>query len=247
MKTITLEPINLSSPTTKKKQNILSKALDIISAPLSQPKTTFTKGISAGAAAVKKSRQKISSGDKKEALKVVGTTLLSTATAAGALLGGSTAAGRTAATSLAKGVAKAAAKKPLLTLAGVGLATTAGGRSLLANIPQKAFEGGRIAGKVLGGEDTGLTTVQKALTAGGLVGAAAVAGKLGYDYLKGKGEKAVEVLPQQIVSQGATVSPLLSSAGVSPQGMITGTAEPVAAQVAPSGAYKPPVVVQVSI
>ena len=71
-----------------------SRALDIISAPLSKPKTTFTKGIGAGADAVRESRGLIAGGDTREALKVVGTTVASTAVAAAAVLG--TAAGATA-------------------------------------------------------------------------------------------------------------------------------------------------------
>lgn len=93
--TTTQGPVQPSQPTTtqptEKKQGFVSKALDVISAPLSQPKTTFTKGIGAGAAAVKESRERISgaatTGEAaREALKVVGTTVASTAVAAGAVL-----------------------------------------------------------------------------------------------------------------------------------------------------------------
>jgi hypothetical protein len=247
MMATTLPTIDLSqSSSSKSKQNILSKALDIISAPLSQPKTTFTKGLSAGAEAVKKSRSKIRSGDTKEALKVVGTTLLSTATAASAVLGGGTAAGRTVATSLGKKVAVAAAKKPLLTLAGVGLATTAGGRKLLTEIPKKAFEGGRIAGKVLGGEDTGLSNVGKALAAGGILGGAAIGGKMLYDKIVG-GKEAVDVLPKQIGVADPSVSPLLSNQGISPQGMITGSSQAPGAIPQTKSQMGAPVIVQVTI
>lgn len=237
---VELSPITLSS--SKKKQNIASKALDVISAPLSKPGVTFTKGLKAGAAAVKESREKISAGDRKEALKVVGTTLLSTATAAGALLGGTTAAGRTVATSLGKKVGAAAARKPLLTLAGVGLATTAGGRTLLKNIPQTAFEGGRIAGKVLGGEDTGLSSVGKALTAGGLLGAGAIGGKLLYDKFT-DGRPAEDALPRQIGVSPPSVSPILTSYT---EGSYSQGAGVQPAEVGNS-AVKGPVIVQVTI
>jgi len=57
----------------------ISKGLDYLSAPLSQPLTFITKGPTAAAAAVSTSRAKISAGDKGEAAKVIGKTLLSTA------------------------------------------------------------------------------------------------------------------------------------------------------------------------
>jgi len=62
-----------------------SKALDIISSPLSQPATFFTKGPGAAAAKVKASRKSIKAG-KSSGFKVIGTTLASTALAAGAIL-----------------------------------------------------------------------------------------------------------------------------------------------------------------
>lgn len=236
------DTIFLNSPAPKKKQNIFSRALDIISAPLSQPGTTFTKGLSAGAAAVKKSRQQISAGDKTQALKVVGTTLLSTGIAAGAVLGGGTAAGRAIATTAGKRVAAAAAKKPLTSLVGVGLATTAGGRSLLKEIPKKAFQGGRIAGKVLGNEDTGISSIGKALAAGGVVGGAAIGGKLLYDKIT-QGEKAKDVLPKQLGVAPPSVSPLLTQVSQAPQAAMGSGAAP--AQVGGS-AVKAPVIVQVT-
>lgn len=69
------------------KQGFVSKALDVISAPLSQPKTFFTKGPLAAAEEVRKSREQIKGGDNIEALKVIGTTVASTVVAAGAVLG----------------------------------------------------------------------------------------------------------------------------------------------------------------
>lgn len=181
------DTIYLSAPAQQKKQNFFSRALDIISAPLSQPSTTFSKGLSAGADKVRESRARISRGDNKEALKVIGTTLLSTGVAAAGVLGAGTMAGRSAVVQGAKVVGRAAAKKPLLALAGVGLATTKGGRMLIKEIPKKAFQGGQILGKVVGGEDPGLT-VGGALKTAGLLGAAAIVGKKGYDLYQGKKE-----------------------------------------------------------
>lgn len=243
---VTLEPIVLGESSKKKKQNIFSRALDIVSAPLSQPGTTFSKGLSAGADKVRKSRAKISSGDKFEALKVVGKTLLSTGLAAGVVLGGGTAAGRTALAQAGKGVAGAAAKKPLLTLAGVGLASTKGGRDLLKTVPQKAFEGGRIAGKVLGGEETGLSGVGKAAAAGGLLGAAAVAGKLLKDKLTR--DKAVEVLPSLNQLGRAEPEPpkILEKFG-NPQQELTGSSTPQPVKVGENSAVRGPLIVQVNI
>ena len=57
-------------------------ALDIISAPLSQPGATLSGGIRAGAAAVRESRGKIAGGDSAEQAKVALTTILTTATLA---------------------------------------------------------------------------------------------------------------------------------------------------------------------
>lgn len=82
--------IQLNSPANNLgKQNFLSKVLDIISAPLSQPVTTFTKGITAGAAKVKETREKIATG-KASGAQVIATTLGTTALIGGTIasLGG---------------------------------------------------------------------------------------------------------------------------------------------------------------
>lgn len=62
------------------------KVMDTISAPLSQPRETFKNGLKAGSEAVAESREKIQSGDRYEAGKVIGQTVLSTAVTAAALL-----------------------------------------------------------------------------------------------------------------------------------------------------------------
>jgi hypothetical protein len=67
-----------------------SRILDIISAPLSQPKTFLTKGIGAAADKVASTRAAISSG-KASGLKVIGTTLASTAVVGASVLGGAAA------------------------------------------------------------------------------------------------------------------------------------------------------------
>ena len=81
----------LKQPKEKPKQGFIGKALDIISAPLSQPKTTFTEGIGAGAEAVREKREEIRTAETtgeaaRLALGVVGTTVATTAVAASAIL-----------------------------------------------------------------------------------------------------------------------------------------------------------------
>lgn len=72
-----------------KPQGVVSKALDIAAAPLSQTKETLTKGPLAGGRAVRASRERIEAGVEGEAGRVIGRTLLGTAAAAGgALVGG---------------------------------------------------------------------------------------------------------------------------------------------------------------
>lgn len=87
--------------------SIASKGLDYLSAPLSQPLTFITKGPTAAAEAVKSSRTKIASGDNKEAAKVIGKTLATTAI----LAGGTLAAAGSAAGGVAGGVARSAVTK----------------------------------------------------------------------------------------------------------------------------------------
>jgi len=63
-------------------QGGVAGALDLISAPLSQPGATLSGGFEAGAAAVRESRAKIAGGDSAEQAKVALTTILTTATLA---------------------------------------------------------------------------------------------------------------------------------------------------------------------
>jgi hypothetical protein len=90
----------------KNKKQIASRALDIISAPLSQPKTVLTKGIFAGADAVKQSRQDIARG-RKSATGTILTTLGSTAVLGAGIL----AAGGAGAAGAAGGVARTGGAK----------------------------------------------------------------------------------------------------------------------------------------
>jgi len=69
-------------------RSFFTKALDVISAPLSHPKILFTKGIGAASKAVKSERQAIASG-KKSGFKTAGRIVFNTAITAGAILGGS--------------------------------------------------------------------------------------------------------------------------------------------------------------
>jgi hypothetical protein len=107
-------------PFLKEKPSLISKALDIISAPLSQPRTTFTQGIGAGAAAVRERREDIKAG-RKGGLGVIGTTLSTTATiGTGVLAGaGAGAAGAAGATARAAVVKLATSKAVLKTAGGV--------------------------------------------------------------------------------------------------------------------------------
>ncbi len=80
--------IHLEAPKGKKdERGIIEKTLDIVSAPLSQPGTFFTKGPLAGGEAVAKSRERIREGDTGEAGRVIGTTIASTIVAAAATIG----------------------------------------------------------------------------------------------------------------------------------------------------------------
>jgi len=79
----------------QKKQGFFSRALDVISAPLSQPRTTFTQGLRAGAEAVRQRREDISTGEKGGA-GVIATTVASTVIAAGVVLGANALIGLTA-------------------------------------------------------------------------------------------------------------------------------------------------------
>jgi len=84
-KKITRPPIIKLNEPKEKKQGIASTALDIVSAPLSQPRTTLTKGLRAGTEEVKQRREDIKAG-KKGGLGVIGTTLASTAVVAGGVV-----------------------------------------------------------------------------------------------------------------------------------------------------------------
>lgn len=111
---------------------------------------------------------------------MIGTTLLSTAVAGATVLGGGTVAGRVIAKKGLIQAGKAIAKKPLIALGVAGLVTTKGGRALLKKIPETAFRGGQVAGKVLGGEDPGLS-IKEGLVTAGLIGAGAIVGKKLFD------------------------------------------------------------------
>jgi len=65
----------------------LEKVMDTISAPLSKPMVTLKEGIGEASKEVAKSREEIKRGDTGEALKVIGTTLGTTAVVGGAVLG----------------------------------------------------------------------------------------------------------------------------------------------------------------
>jgi hypothetical protein len=100
---------------TIEKQGVISRGLDLVSAPLAKPGTTFKEGIGAGAEAVKEGRERIRGGDRGEFVSTALTIATTTGVAAGALLTGT-------------GVAQALAGLTSIGLkqAGVGLATLYG-------------------------------------------------------------------------------------------------------------------------
>ena len=138
-----------------------SKALDIISAPLSQPVTTFTKGIGAGALAVKKSRARIRSGDKLEAVKNVAKTIGTTAAIGGAVLAAAPSAATGSAGVVSRNIVKSAAKKSSSFLFGSparAATTTIGAGALAASptlrkttveLPKTLFKTGSSLGKTI--------------------------------------------------------------------------------------------------
>lgn len=100
----------------------LSKALDYISAPLAKPVTTFTKGISAGAAEVKTQRETgLTLG---QGAKQIGVILGTTAVAAGAVLA--------AAPAASTGAAGAAVRSAVVSTAKAAVPTTTKGKVIAA-------------------------------------------------------------------------------------------------------------------
>jgi len=99
---------------------VVSKGLDYISAPLSQPITLITQGPSAAAKKVEETRKAISAG-KASGGKVIATTLATTAVVATGVLAAGGAAGAGTAGAVARAVATS---KPAVTL-GLGTAALA--------------------------------------------------------------------------------------------------------------------------
>tara|TARA_Y100000310_G_scaffold232406_1_gene235242 strand:- start:377 stop:1270 length:894 start_codon:yes stop_codon:yes gene_type:complete len=177
----------------KKKQNIFSKALDYLSAPLSQPSTFIKEGWTASAKKVKKTREDIAKG-KASGLKVIGTTLATTGIVAGAVYGGgivvaSAKAGTLGA--LAKGTALKLIPSTLKGKIALGTASVLGTGLLIeskkarkfvketaVNFPEKVgglLETGGEIGKVIEGEKEFLgEDVVDALKTGGVIAGASV-------------------------------------------------------------------------
>ena len=175
----------------------ISRALDIISAPLSQPKTFLTKGWGAAAKKVKKTRKEIELG-KASGLKVIGTTLATTAIAAGAIYAGGAAVAAAKAGTLKAFAGKAAIKLVPKTLKGKILGGTAAvmGTGMLIEspkarkfaketaigLPEKVGDimamGGEV-GKVVEGEKEFVTDdIKKGLKTAGVLGGVVAAGTL---------------------------------------------------------------------
>jgi len=150
----------------------IAGGLDLLSAGFSHPIKTIKDPVSA----VKQTK-------KEGAGKTIVRTATHTAMASGLLLGGGTAVGRKAVTkALIPKTAKGAVKATGVGLTAGGLLSASpkarkGVAKVLkdpAKLPETAFTGGQIAGKVIEGKKT--PDIKKALTTGGLLGAGAVAG-----------------------------------------------------------------------
>lgn len=217
------QTINLNSK--GKSQSKLSKVLDLISAPLSKPKVTFTKGIKAGAAAVKSSRENIAAG-KESGTKVILTTLGTTAAAAAITLGAAGAsagaagiATRSAATTLGKGaiqLGKSTATKAVTyatsspiaavkSTAVVGLLASGAAVPIIKGVYSASKKAGGVTKDILSGNrsvDGNLPSIGE--TAGTLLGA----GALGYAVGKG-----AEYLYDNITGKENTPQPTLGGDG----------------------------------
>lgn len=159
----------------------ISKALDYVSAPLSQPITFITQGPTAAAKKVEESRKNIAAG-KESGLKSIGTTLATTAVAATGVLAAGGAAGAGAAGAVARTVVTS---KPAVAVAlGTGALAVAAPKTLqaIASKPEVAKVAVASAvNPVLGvvaGIEQGVSTVGEAVKAneGALKVAGAVAG-----------------------------------------------------------------------
>jgi len=228
------------------RQSGISKILDVVSAPLSQPKTTFTQGIKAGAAAVKKNREDISSG-RASGLKTLATTLGTTAAAAGSvLLFAPTAATGTAGV-LVKKASSFVAKKVITSKAvlGVGAVAILAPKTFSAFIKTPgaaevaaATAINPIAGIVVGLEkgtsilSTAFNNLKSnnnldlsSLAVGGVgLGAAAAVGKTIYDKVKST------KLPENVTIPTLPTGSAVTSFG-NPGSIVTTSSEPVVATI----------------
>lgn len=204
-----------------------SKALDIVSAPLSQPSTFFKEGWGAAAAKVKKTREEIERGEAS-GLKVIGTTLATTAILGGAVVGGAAviAAPKVAAAAAAKFIIPATLKGKIIggtaALIGTGiLVRSPKARTFVAEtaigIPEKVggiLEFGEEVGGVIEGES--VFTKEKIVTGlkvAGVVGAGVAAAAIIVPKVKTwweeRGEKAPptlstdeeQLIPEKAVGQ----------------------------------------------
>lgn len=142
--------IHLTAP---KKQKGFSKFMDYLSAPLSKPIVTLTKGWKAGARAVKKSRKKIRKG-KEGGWGVIGTTLATTGViGAGVVLAGGGAAGLATKKGLLvvgkKLMPKTIKQAGTMLLVGGVLSTSAKARSMLMSAPGHIVKSGRKLGEII--------------------------------------------------------------------------------------------------
>jgi len=135
------------------KRNIFKKFLDELSAPLSQPIITLTRGLNAGGQAVSRQRRKIRNSDSKtagiEALKVVGTTVASTAVVAGSVLAGAGAGGGAIGAGLRGSIGKVVLSKPVIkTLGGVGAVALLAPKTFNTIIKQPGLPSTIVAGAI---------------------------------------------------------------------------------------------------
>ena len=168
--------------------NVVSKGLDYLSAPLSQPLTFITQGPTAAAKAVETSRTNIAAG-KESGVKSIVTTLVSTAVVGGAILAAAPAAATGAAGSAARSAALAIIPTTPKTIAvtaiaapvvyGVVKSNPAGAQNAVSAAPSALSNVGENLGKVISNpsvEGVKELIADNPVLVGGAAAAAVIAG-----------------------------------------------------------------------
>lgn len=218
----------------------VSKGLDYLSAPLSQPLTFITKGPTAAAEAVKTSRTNIAAG-KESGLKSIATTLVSTAVVGGVIL----AAAPAAATGTAGSVARKAAlaiipktPKAIVTTAiaapiayGVVKSNPGGTQKAITGAPSALANVGENVGNVINNPSIDsvkqLVTENPLIVGGGaaaavIAGGAASAGIIGGVLTRNELEKQTDAFERQAAAAEKGITVVDKSGGYfdTPEGVI---------------------------